>query len=365
MIEWVVFGVAVIHSLIFIFLYGAFRKVETKFQPENKLTFSILVPVRNEQENIVNLLSDIEKLNYPRDMFEVIVVDDNSEDETRSAVRTFKANFELSYLQLQGHQKGKKPALELGVSKAKNEIVLTTDGDCQVQPDWLKSFNLSFGESTKLVVGPVKMESRNLFGILQSVDFGILIGYAASLVGLGKPSMSNGANMAYRREIFNEVNGYDGNHQVPTGDDEFLLLKVASRYPSGISFVKKSSAVVSTLPKESFSELLNQRKRWLSKWTLHKNAGIIFSVLLIIVDNLVMIVGWIGLITGFISVWFLLFLVARIMVKVLFSSLVNRLLESPTSIIGHIIYELIYPFYVLILSFASIFGNYTWKGRKY
>ncbi|MCP4460548.1 MAG: glycosyltransferase [Cytophagales bacterium] len=365
MIEWVVIGVAVMHSLIFLFLYLAFRRIETKTYPENKLTFSILIPVRNEQENIGNLLADINKLDYPTDMFELIVVDDNSEDKTSDVVQSFKAGYDLRYVELEGDKKGKKPALELGVSKANNEIILTTDGDCRVQPNWLKSFNESYDDSTKLVVGPVRMESKNLFGALQSVDFSILIGYAASLVRLGKPSMSNGANMAYRREIFSKVNGYEGNHQVPTGDDEFLLLKVAEHYPGSISFVKQSGAVVSTDPKDSFAEFINQRKRWLSKWTLHKNASIIISVLLILIDNLAMIVGWIGLINGFISFWFLLFFAFRMVAKALFSSQVNSLLESSNHIFSYVMYELIYPFYVLLLSFASIFGNYTWKGRKY
>ncbi len=365
MIEWIVFGVAVIHSLVFVFLYRAFRKLKTNNYPENALTFSILIPVRNEQENITDLLSDIEKLDYPREMFEVLIIDDSSEDETGNLVKSFNASYNLQYIQLNGDKKGKKPALELGVSRAKNEIIITTDGDCRVQKDWLKSFNSSFGENAKLVVGPVKMKSKGIFGALQSLDFTILIGYAASLVGMGKPSMSNGANMAYRRAIFMEVNGYQGNHQIPSGDDEFLLLKVAKRFPDSIAFLKNAEGVVDTLPKISFRDFLNQRKRWLSKWTLHKNAGIVTSVLLILIDNLAMILGWVGLFMGFVSPLILLFLFTRMASKVLFSSSVNKLLGSSTNIAVSIIYELIYPFYVLLLSFASIFGNYTWKGRKY
>ena len=365
MIESIVFGVAIVHSLIFIFLYLTFKKVEVKTFPDNQLTFSILIPVRNERENIENLLSDISNLDFPTERYEVIVVDDNSRDGTEEVVKSFVANFDLKYVWLSNNKKGKKAALEMGINSAKNNIILTTDGDCRVQTGWLSSFDLAFGDQTKLVVGPVKMESRNLFGSLQSVDFRILIGYAASLVKLGKPSMSNGANLAYRREVFTEVNGYEGNSEVPTGDDEFLLLKVAKRYPEGIGFLKDQNAVVCTLPKTTFKDFLNQRKRWLSKWSLHKNVSIILSVLLILVDNLAMLVGWIGLATGLVSFWFLLFLLFRVLAKVLFTSGVDKLLRTPTNFFSHIIYELIYPFYVLLLSFASIFGSYTWKGRKY
>lgn len=365
MIEMIVFGVAIIHSLIFIFLYQTFRKVEVKTFPDNQFTFSILIPVRNERDNIGNLLSDIASLTFPTERYEVIVIDDNSEDGTEEVVQSFAANFDLKYIQLTSSMKGKKAALEMGVNNAKNDIILTTDGDCRVQTGWLNSFNSAFSDQTKLVVGPVKMESSDLLGSLQSVDFRILIGYAASLVKLGKPSMSNGANMAYRREVFTDVNGYEGNFEIPTGDDEFLLLKVANRYPEGIGFLKDQRAVVSTLPKTTFKEFLNQRKRWLSKWSLHKNMSIIISVLLILTDNLTMLIGWIGMATGLVSFWFLLFLLFRVLSKVLFTSDIDKLLRTPTNFFSHIIYELIYPFYVLILSFASIFGNYTWKGRKY
>ena len=365
MIEWIVFGVATIHSFVFLFLFGVFRKVEFKIFPENQLTFSILIPVRNEFDNIGNLLSDISKIDFPKERFEVIIIDDNSEDKTAELVQSYQANYTLRYILLPKEKKGKKAALEMGVANANKDIILTTDGDCRVQTGWLNRFNLAFGDQTKLVVGPVKMEPRGLFGTLQSVDFRILIGYAGSLVRLGRPSMSNGANMAYRREVFAEVKGYEGNLQVPTGDDEFLLLKITRKYANGVLFLKDQRAVVSTLPRATFRDFLNQRKRWLSKWALHKNGNIILSVLLILIDNLAMLIGWIGLAIGLVSFWFLGFLFIRVLSKVLLASDVNKLLKTPTNFPSHIIYELIYPFYVLLLSFASIFGNYTWKGRKY
>jgi uncharacterized protein YggT (Ycf19 family) len=129
--------------------------------------------------------------------------------------------------------------------------------------------------------------------------------------------------------------------------------------------LKSSDAVVGTSPKQNFGDFLNQRKRWLSKWTLHKKLGIVLSVLLTLIDNLVMIGGWIGMMTGLISYWFLLFLFIRSLAKTIFTMPVNSLLGQKSNILFNIIYEVIYPFYVVLLSFASIFGNYTWKGRKY
>ena len=365
MIEIVILIVAGIHCLVFLFLYVNLRSLRPSSNHNEIHSFSIIVPVRNEDGNILDLLNDLSEIDYPMQSFEVIVVDDSSDDRTAKIVQEFSAPYPLKYLLLNGGRKGKKPAIEYGVAEAKFDLVLTTDGDCRVQPNWLKAMSSGFQGETKMVVGPVKMEPRGIFGLLQAIDFSILIGYAANLVRLGIPSMSNGANLAYRRATFIEVEGYKGNHHVPSGDDEFLLMKVSRRYPESVRFINDPEAVVSTDPKSSFGSLLNQRKRWLSKWTLHKNGHIILSVLLILIDNLAMILGWVGLFLGWVSPWFLIYLMARVLVKVLFSNQVNKLLKAHHHFVGFCLYELIYPFYVLLLSFASIFGTYTWKGRKY
>ncbi len=364
MIEWAIVIVGAIHCGVFLNLIYRFSLLPSPIQSKNGLTFSIIIPVRNEVNNLSRLLESIHQQDYPDEKFEIIVVDDSSEDGTLEQVKS-ESHSGLKFLSLSGGKKGKKAAIELGVANATKEIILTTDGDCRVPQTWLSSFNQAFDERTKMVVGPVKMTYSNFLGALQSFDFSILIGYAASLVGMGIPSMSNGANLAYRREVFGEVGGYSGNDQIPSGDDEFLLLKVVKKHPSGIRFLKDSGAVVSTEPKPGFMELLNQRIRWLSKWTLHKNPKIIVSVIAILIDNLAMILCILGLIFGFLPAWVGLVLVGRFLIKGLFSMQTNKLLQGKTNWLAVIVYEFIYPFYVVLLSLASIFGYYTWKGRKY
>jgi len=366
MIEWGLFLVGLLHVGAFVHLTIIFRSVENhRNTTVNHLPFySIVIPVRNEADNIAHLLNDLDELQYAG-KFEVIVVDDASEDTTREIVSSFSAKFPLRSFQLPREKKGKKAAITMGVSHAKGDWIITTDGDCRVQAGWLTSFAENMDDNTLMMVGPVKMNYKKLFGALQSFDFSILIGYAASLVRMGVPSMSNGANLAYRKEIFHQVGGYNGNDHVPSGDDEFLLLKVYRRFKKGIQFNSDKRAVVSTEPKASFHELLNQRKRWLSKWTLHRNAKIIFSVLIILLDNLLMIGALVAILSGAIHpLWLTLFLM-RILAKGFFSATVNQKIGGNTSWLAVVIYEFIYPFYVVLLSIASIFGYYTWKGRRY
>jgi len=362
MILWAIVGIGSIHCAVFLHMLFRFKSLPKNTSKPLTHSFSIIVPVRNEAATLSRLISQLIHLDYPRDQFEIIVVDDASEDGTLNNLPDAP---NLKIFKLSEGMVGKKRAIELGVQHAANEWILTTDGDCQVPATWLSSFNSALTDEVQLVVGPVRMEATHFLGRLQSYDFSLLIGYAASLVGMGVPSMSNGANLCYRKSIFLAVGGYSGNSGIPSGDDEFLLLKVVKRQPKGIRFNNDPCAVVVTDPKDTFRDLLNQRKRWLSKWTLHKNPRIIASVLLTLVDNLSMLACITGVVLGYFPVWTLSILAARWLVKGCFSFEVNQLLRGKTHWLAAALYELLYPFYVVLLSFASIFGHYTWKGRKY
>lgn len=362
MILWAVLIVGGLHCGVFLYILLQFRTLPKNLEVTTTATFSIIVPVRNEAATIRRLVKQVMALDYPKDAFEIIVVDDGSDDGTLDALDGL---YNVKMYRLPEGIIGKKRAIEWGIQHASYEWIITTDGDCEVPASWLRSFNSALGADVHLVVGPVRMKSRTLLGNLQSYDFSLLIGYAAGLVGMGVPSMSNGANLCYRKHVFQEVGGYTGNSSIPSGDDEFLLLKVVKRYPRGIRFNNDSKAVVVTDPKETFADLLNQRKRWLSKWTLHKNPRIISSVILTLLDNLSMMLCLLGVLVGYFPVWALTILVARWVVKGWFSYEVNRLLVGKTQWFAAALYEVLYPFYVVLLSFASIFGHYTWKGRKY
>ncbi len=362
--EGLILAFPVVHASVVIVLhYGWYRVPKL---PNSQLpSLSILVPVRNESLHLDALLQDLEKQDYPKDKMEIIVVNDHSTDDTATILANHRSRFSYQWLNLPNGVLGKKQALEMGVEAAKGAFILATDGDCRVGSAWARTFGQKMGPQVHLLFGPVKILSRSWFERIQALDFSILVGYAASLVKFGKPSMSNGANLAYRRATFLEVQGYQGNREIPTGDDEFLLLKIARQYPDGIRFLKHPQAVVTTAARPTFASLLQQRKRWLSKWRSHKNGYIMASVLLILLDNLALVAGWALLLVGWVSTWFVLLFFIRTLVKFNFSYSVNRLLGCRTPLYVFVVYELIYPLYIILLSFASIFDSYTWKGRRY
>ena len=196
---------------------------------------SIIIPVRNEQAGIGNLLEDIRIQSYQN--FEVIVVNDNSLDDTTDVVSNFLLR-DQRFILLPSQGNGKKKALVTGINASRGEIIVTTDGDCRVGVDWLKTTLKYFQvSSTKMVFGGVRLQGSSFFAMVQSHEFLSLLGTAAATLWFGFPSMCNGANLAFRKGTFFEVAGYTNNLHIPSGDDEFLMRKIFKLYPHGIQFV--------------------------------------------------------------------------------------------------------------------------------
>ncbi|MBC8343602.1 MAG: glycosyltransferase, partial [Bacteroidetes bacterium] len=235
----ILFAVAYVILLLY-YLTGWIKlktfDIESK-TPEQK--FSIIIPARNEETNIQYLISDLFKQNYPNDLFEILIVDDHSEDYTAETVDKFLQQEEFSNLRLlqlrdqpsSGH--GKKAAITYAVEKSINDWIICTDADCRLNSNWLSSLAAFIDEKDPVFVSAVVVfhEERTFFEKMQSLEFMSLIGIGAATISHGKPTMCNGANMAFRRDVFLEVNGYAGNEHIASGDDEFLMHKMAAKYP--------------------------------------------------------------------------------------------------------------------------------------
>src|SRR6185295_2213731 len=206
---------------------------------------SVIIACRNESANIEACIGSLSQLQYPVEQFEVIFVDDHSTDDTsakiKSGIKSF-SNFSLTTADVEAQ--GKKRALQKGIADARHACIVTTDADCQVPADWLSYFSLFLeNQKTQLILGGVRIEkNHSLFGRLQRMEFSSLIGFAASALGWGRAALGNGANIGFRKSAFAEVNGYDGNLHIASGDDEFLIRKISSKFPGGIAFMNFSES---------------------------------------------------------------------------------------------------------------------------
>lgn len=346
---------------------------------------TVIIPVRNEADTIGLLLDDLSRQTYRH--FEVIVANDSSTDNTLSIVRQYaqQAAFALYPLSLTNERTAspKKRAITQSIALATGELIITTDGDCRVGPGWLAAFAHFYQKTgAKLMSGPVTFSTdtpyledsayRNrptwlttLFDTLQTVEFSSLIGTGACTMALGFPTMCNGANLCYVNNVFTEVGGFAGVDHLASGDDEFLMHKIAARYPDGLRFLKSPEAIVRTGPHRSWRGFYNQRKRWASKWRAYQSVLPSLLAVFVFVSNaapVVAVAGWLfGLLNGNTA---LVVIGLKAIPEFLFLRQVLVFLQKKSVVAAIPLTQILYPFYVLFFGLAAQGKGYVWKGRN-
>jgi biofilm PGA synthesis N-glycosyltransferase PgaC len=325
---------------------------------ESTETISVIIPVRNEANTIKALLDSLARQEFKN--FEVIIVNDHSQDNSDEIIRQHP----LKTIVTDNQGSGKKKALTTGVEAAKGSIIVTTDADCSVSPEWLQSIEIFFREeNVQLAFGGVSILQQSFFSILQSIEFASLVGSAAATAAYSKPTMCNGANLAYRKEVFYEVGGYEGNFEIPSGDDEFLMRKIHQQYPSGIRFIASQAAVVGTLPQHNLLSFIQQRLRWAAKWKHNSSAGTVMLAFFLFMAQLSSIACMLYFATSY-SLWALMLLVTKAAIEMIFLIRVCRFLRVSWNWPAFLILQIIYPWYVIGVGVASNFMSNSWKGRK-
>lgn len=338
---------------------------------ENKLcktSVSIMIAARNEERMIESTIQDILAQDYPAHLLQLIVVDDHSKDRTSEIVLSF-IDPRVKLINLNEKEplnSYKKKAISEAIKVSNAELIISTDGDCRMGPNWLKSIvTLYESGDYKMISSPVSyFEEQNIFEEMQSLEFLFLIGLGASGIGNGNPTTCNGANLAYRRDVFHELKGFQGIDHLASGDDELFMHKVASAYPNGIGFCKSRDAIVYTHAKANLGEFIQQRKRWASKSTSYKNKGIVILGVLIWLFNLSIIITALA---GFIDPKFWLIALVTILLKMLaefiFLIPICRFRERMKLLYYLPLLNLIHIFYLVYIGIAGNSGKYKWKGR--
>jgi cellulose synthase/poly-beta-1,6-N-acetylglucosamine synthase-like glycosyltransferase len=328
---------------------------------------SVLVPVRNEAESIICVLESIAG-NSASD-YEILVINDHSTDATSNRVRSLQQSYpSIRLLNLPAQVSGKKAAIAHGVQHARGTIILCTDGDCEVPANWIASYRRLYKSSpeVKMAFGPVRFfDDKQYLTHLLNLELSILIRIGAATLRMGVPTMVNGANLSYRRDVFLEVGGYAGNEQVPSGDDEFLLRKIYDRYPEGIRFAKTRDVIVDTQPPDSCRQLLSQRRRWSSKYKYHNDAVSVLLPVFVLLVNIGAVGAWSALFVDSLSFYSFLFLVLKTILDCCFAYPSARFSGIRFHFWLVLLLEIIYPLYVVFFGIASNFGKYRWKDRVY
>jgi glycosyltransferase involved in cell wall biosynthesis len=329
-----------------------------------QIQFSVLVAARNEERNIVETVSTILSCHYPKDLFEVIVIDDHSIDNTIEVLAQIQDD-RISIIELQENT-GKKAALSLGINHAKFSHIVVTDADCLVPTNWLQSFAFLFEDSkAKFIAGPVIInDGQDALSTFQSLDTIGTVGATQSGIQSKRWYMANGASMAFLKEPFIALSGFEENKNWASGDDMFLVERFSQL--GQVAYLKTPYAVI-TKAESSWSDLYQQRIRWATKNRSYNHQGVRNTLSIVFLFNFFIVLAFfLAIIYG--SKWLtiaLTMLTLKIIVDRLYLNKMTEFFDKIITWRQHIVVTFIYMVYIVGVGFTSlVIKKYTWKGRR-
>ena len=364
---------AIYGSLILVYRYW-FKQLKP-FKPINfkapSVFFSVIIPARNEAHNIQACLQSILVQDYP--LFEIIVVDDYSTDETAQIVQQMSLTYpQLQLIQLKDYidatktNSFKKKAIEFAVSKSTGSWVLTTDADCLVPPNWLHYYNsLILTDQPVFIAAPVMFTNNHQFsGIFQVLDFLSLQGITAAAVSAGAHSMCNGANLGYAKTAFEQVGRFTGIDHLASGDDMFLMHKMKKSFPEKLAYLFSQEAIVRTSPMPDWTSFIQQRIRWASKADSYQDKGIFGVLLLVYLFNACLCVGLIwGIFNSTVLLYTLWLMAIKTLIELSFMIPVAKFYQLERLLLYFPLMQPFHIFYTIIAGWLGKFGTYQWKSR--
>ncbi|MFZ1784907.1 MAG: glycosyltransferase [Ferruginibacter sp.] len=342
---------------------------------------SIVIPARNEEENITSCLDSILKQSYPKHLFEVLVVDDHSTDNTAAIVKNYAGQqvklISLSDFVSDQINSYKKKAIEIAIHQSTGELIVTTDADCVVPENWLQTMAAFYEKhEPAFIAAPVAINCSNRFiELFQALDFMTLQGITGASVNKKIHSMCNGANMAYTKKAFNEVGGFAGIDHIASGDDMLLMHKIYKRDPDKVLFLKSKDAIVQTAPVGSIAAFFNQRIRWASKADKYDDKRIFAVLLLVYITNLILFLlpfltifypeklSIIHYPLSIIQLWLIVVLI-KTSVELVFLYPVAKFFGKQRMLWLFPFFQPFHIIYTVIAGWLGKFGSYRWKERN-
>jgi poly-beta-1,6-N-acetyl-D-glucosamine synthase len=343
----------------------------------SKTTFSVIVPFRNEAENLPVLLESISKLYYPKHLYEIIFVDDASKDESVNIISKVldtsrwhrDTRTDITIIKNERKTKSpKKDAITSAINLAKYEWIITTDADCQLPEFWLNSFD-EFIQQThaKCMVAPITYHNdTNFLNRFQLLDILSLQGATIGGFGINKPFLCNGANFAYQKALFKELSGFEGNSNIASGDDIFLLEKIVKSHPKDVHYLKCVNAIVATKSQESWQALCSQRIRWAAKTSAYNNGFGKLTGIIVLLMNAFFVTALLLSLINMVNPKILLYiLVIKLYSDFLLIYKTASFFNQKHVLRSYFIGFFVYPFFSFYVAFLSVFNGYTWKGRTF
>lgn len=365
---YIIIAIFLLYSWLIIYYWLTWKSIPEYVASTSlaKIKISVIIPARNEEENIGQLLQALQEQTYPSSLFEVIVVDDHSTDSTAKIVHQFPA-VKLLQLKEDNINSYKKKAIDTGISTAIGEWIVTTDADCLPSRNWLKTI-AAFKEEkgSVFIAAPVVFNcNSSVLLVFQTLDFLVLQGITGAAVYKKNMSMCNGANLSYERKAFYDVKGFTGIDNIASGDDMLLMHKIWKQYPDKVHYLKSKEVIVSTQPMKTWKDFFYQRIRWASKAKHYDDKRIILVLLLVYLFNLSFLALAVG---GFFCNQYWLYLaglwIAKTIIELPFINSVATFFNKQSLLKYLFFFQPLHIFYTIVSGLFGQFGKYEWKGRR-
>ncbi len=362
-------------ALIARYCYGWMKTPSSGNKNNVPVTIAVVIAARNEEKNIAECLDKILEQKYPELDFEIIVVDDHSTDQTGMVIQRYADKYPNVKLISLVETSGKKNAIAAAIAVTQAELIVTTDADCTMEKNWLSGIAAFYSNTRcKMIVAPVAFTNPvSVFEKMQSLELMALVGSTAGSLYFNTAILCNGANLAYTRAVFNELDGFSGINGSASGDDVLLMYKIAEKYPEEIRFFKDQEAIVYTPAKKKLNEFINQRKRWASKGFKALNAATRMVSILVYSFSFLLLLT--SLLTGLAALKSALYLpffefcliIAGIkcIIDFLLLFLAASFFKRKHELFLFLPEQLLYMLYVVVVGMLGSTGKYEWKGRKF
>jgi cellulose synthase/poly-beta-1,6-N-acetylglucosamine synthase-like glycosyltransferase len=360
--------------LMLIYCFGWHKQktfsVPKKIIPHTKI--SILIAARNEAKCIEACIRSILTQKYPIALFEIIVVDDFSTDNTAQIVTDINSSsVRLISLaqQLNVDERVlsfKKKALSVGIANSNGALIVCTDADCIAPPNWLYNIAALYEiEHPEMIVAPVNFSCNNsLVQLFQSLDFMTMQGITAATLRLNLGIMCNGANLAFTRKAFDAVQGYEGIAHIISGDDYLLMMKIKKLFPDKIAYLKSTTAIMETAPQPNWASFFQQRIRWASKTGKYDDSKMTLILCLIYMFNVsLMLLGIASPFSRVALAWCLFFITLKTIIELIFLLPVARFYNKQKQLLLFPLLQPLHIIYIFVAGILSVLGKYSWKER--
>ena len=371
------FLLMVVYAVLIAYYQKAWNRLPEFVSPEKQASvfISVIIAARNEEKNMQHLLQSLHDQQYPKELYEVIIIDDHSTDGTWVLLQELHfEQLQVKPLQLKEYVDNassiasyKKKAIETGINAAAGKLIVTTDADCRFTPLWLQTIATFYeANDAKFIAAPVTYYNQSsLLSVFQTLDFLTLQGITAASVYKRFHSMCNGANLAYERSAFYEVDGFNNIDAIASGDDMLLMHKIFKLYPDKVFYLKNRWAIVTTEPAASWKQFFHQRIRWASKADRYDDKRIFWVLLLVYLLNVCFLAGAVA--SFWHNTWLmlvLLLLLAKVLIEFPFVNSVAIFFGQQKLMKYFPFLQPLHIGYTIIAGWLGKFGHYEWKGRR-